>query len=210
MEELLKILPDAITYLASGFAFIAGFYFIVDKRFDFFSDISFSVMLVLGFVCTNGLQAIPVPFVISDIYLRNILIFLISGIIGLVVAFITNTAGVRANKLVLKLGRRKTSSSFFWYDRLDTKDKPTWLRLISYEHEYMLQGVLLSLDEAKENPYLLLGYCRKYDLDGTPIEDQYAENEKVQCVVSADAFQEIYLIYDKHSDIPTLIELKKE
>lgn len=201
MEELFKILPDIITYLASGFSLITGFYFIIDKRFDFFSDISFSVMLVLGFVCTNFFQALSIPYIISNTYVRNILIFIASGIIGLFVALIRNTIGTRANKFIIKIGRRKTSSSLFWYDRLDAKDKPVWLRLINYEQEYILQGVLLSLDEAKENPYLLLGFCKKFDLDGSPIDRQYETSENVQCIVRADTFQEIYMIYDPNSDL---------
>lgn len=113
MEDLFKILPEAITYLASGFAFIAGFYFLIDRRFDFFSEISFSVMLVLGFVCTNFLQALPFSFVIENAYIRNIAIFIISGIIGFLVALIRNTIGERAIKFVIRTGRRKTSSAFF-------------------------------------------------------------------------------------------------
>jgi len=200
MDSLFKILPDAITYLASGFACIAGFYFIVDRRFDFFSEISFSVILVLGFACTNFLQALPTSFVITDIYIRNVLIFITSCVIGLLAAIIRNTIGKRVNEFIIEHGRRKTSSSSFWYDRLDVKEKPIILRLVNYEQKCILQGVLLSIDEAKENPYLLLGYCRKFDLDGHTLDEQYASDEKVQCVVRADIFQEIYLIYDEESD----------
>lgn len=208
MESLLNILPDAITYLASGFAFLAGFYFIIDKRFDFFSDISFSVMLVLGFICTNFLQAIPTPFVISNSYFRSILIFVVSGIVGLLIAIIRNVVGASASKFVIKIGRRKTSSSFFWYDRLDAMDKPVTLRLVNYEQQYIFQGILLSIDEAQENPYLLLGYCKKYDLGGHLIDRQYEDDTTIQCVVRADTFQEIYLMYDKDSNLK--IEINRE
>lgn len=210
MEELFKILPDAIIYLASGFSFISGFYFIIDKRFDFFSDIGFSVMLVLGFVCTNFFQMLPILHIISNTYVRNILIFIASGLIGLLVALTRNTIGTSASKFIIKIGRRKTSSKLFWYDRLDAKDKPVWLRLINYEQEYILQGVLLSLDEAEENPYLLLGYCKKFDLNGFPIDQQYEADDNVQCIVRADTFQEIYMIYDKESDLSIPLELIKD
>lgn len=36
MAELFDLLPNIILYLASGFAFICGYYFLIDKRFDFF------------------------------------------------------------------------------------------------------------------------------------------------------------------------------
>lgn len=210
MEDLFNILPEAITYLASGFAFIAGFYFLIDRRFDFFSEISFSVMLVLGFVCTNLLQAFPAPFVIENAYFRNIAIFLISGFIGFLVALIRNTLGQQASKFVIKTGRRKTSSSSFWYDLLDDKDKPIWLRLIDQEHGHILQGVLLSLDEAQDNPYLLLGYCTKFNLEGDILDNQHANDKRYQCVVRADAFQEIIFIYDEKSDKPIELSVSEE
>lgn len=210
MEDIFKILPEAITYLASGFAFIAGFYFLIDRRFDFFSEISFSVMLVLGFVCTNFLQALPSPFVIENAYIRNIAIFIISGIIGFFAAFIRNTIGQWTSKFVIKIGRHKTSSSFFWYDLLDDKDKPIWLRLTNHEQGYILQGVLLALDEVQDNPYLLLGYCTKYDLNGDLIDNRYAENKQYQYVVRADTFQEIVLIYNKESNKPIELTISEE
>lgn len=211
MEDLFKILPEVITYLASGFAFIAGFYFLIDRRFDFFSEISFSVMLVLGFVCTNLLQVLPSPFVIENAYIKNIAIFILSGIIGLFVAFIRNTIGQWVSKFVVKTRRRKTSSSFFWYDLLDDKDTPVWLRLINHKQGYVLQGVLFSLDEAhQDNPYLLLGYCTKYDLKGNIMDNQYAKDKRYRCVVRANTFQEIVLIYDKKSNKPIELTISEE
>lgn len=199
MDALYAILPDAIIYLASGFAFIAGFYSLIDKRFDFFSEIGFTVMLALGFVCTNLLQILPKPFVITDSNVRGVLIVIASGCLGLLTALIRNVFGKRASLFIIKYGRRRTSSKLFWYYLLDEKDKPVWLRLRNDEGNYILEGVLLSLDEADENPYLLLGYCRRLDLDGALAADDCASKSNVQYVVRADSFNEIQIIYDEKS-----------
>ena len=59
MADLFEILPMAILYLACGFTFLCGFYMLIDRRFDFFSDISFSIMLV----CLDIAESISEHFV---------------------------------------------------------------------------------------------------------------------------------------------------
>ena len=101
----------------------------------------------------------------------------------------------------LLYGRRKSSSEFFWYDILDDKDKPIWIRLTNFERQYILDGILLSLAETKDNPYLLLGYCKKYNLDGTPItnENVNANDKHIQKIVRPDSFDEITIFYAENS-----------
>ena len=57
--------------------------------------------------------------------------------------------------------------------------------------------MLLSLAESGENPYLLLGYCKKYDLDSNPIsaENVNSEDRYVQKIVRPDSFDEITVFY---------------
>lgn len=197
MEDLFNILPLAILYLASGFAFLCGYYLLIDRRFDFMSDISFSIMLVIGYLIDTVACAIPHDFGFVNEHFRNLVLVLGSFLCGIVVAYIRNGMGDKMNSFVIRHGRRKSSSESFWYNILDEKDKPIWMRLTNIEKNYMLDGVLLSLAETKENPYLLLGYCMKYDLDGNPIaqENVNARDKYVQKIVRPDAFDEITIFY---------------
>lgn len=200
MGDLFAILPEAILYIASGFAFLCGFYLLVDRRLDFFSEISFWIMLVIGFVCTNIMRIPNIDTSDMNVGLKNIIVLCGSFVAGIVIAGVQKVGGDKINRLVIKMGRRKSSTAFFWYELLDKKDKPIWLRLKNIEKGYVLEGVLLAIDEAKENPYLLLGYCKKYDLEGKLLENEYAESERVQCVVRADSYDEIVVIYDEQSE----------
>lgn len=201
MADLFEILPMAILYLASGFTFLSGIYLLIDKRFDFMSDISFTIMLVLGFLINTIVSAIPIDFGFRNTYFRNLALVFFSFLCGVAVAILTNNMGDRVNNFVIRYGRRKSSSDSFWYDILDSKDKPIWIRLTNIEKEYILDGVLLSLAETKENPYLLLGYCKKYDLDGNAIEKENvnAEDRYVQKIVRPDSFDEITVFYSEGS-----------
>lgn len=197
MSDLFGILPMAIMYLASGFTFLCGFYLLIDKRFDFMSDISFSIMLVLGFLIDTAVAAIPYDFGFRNVYLRNLVLVMFSFLGGVAVAFVRNSMGDKINNFVIRNGRRKTSSESFWYDILDAKDRPIWIRLTNIEKNYILDGVLLSLAESMDNPYLRLGYCTKYDLKGDPIviENVNAKDKYVQKIVRPDAFDEITIFY---------------
>lgn len=201
MTDLFNILPMAILYLASGFAFLCGYYLWIDRRFDFLSDVSFSIMLVIGYLVDSVACAIPYNFGFTNESVRNLFLVLISFICGMIIAGIRNKIGGRLNKFVIKHGRRKSSSEFFWYDILDDKNKPLWIRLTNLEKEYILDGVLLSLSESKENPYLLLGYCKKYSLQGEPLQmdNVDSENKYVQKIVRPDNFSEITIIYKEGS-----------
>ncbi len=199
MSDLFSILPEAILYLACGFSFIFGFYLLIDRRFDFFSEVGFTIMLVIGFLNVNIIGALPSPFVLKSSSLRNVLLVIVVFVIGAVIAIIRNIVGENISNFIIKCGRRKTSSGLFWYDILDKKDKPIWVRCVNMEKDYILQGVLLSLDEKNENPYLLLGYCSKYDLNGHLIDNQYQNDDRVQFIINPDDFDEIILIYDENS-----------
>lgn len=201
MSDLFDILPLAILYLASGFVFLCGFYLWIDRRFDFLSEISFSIMLVVGYLLDTIARSVPINFGLTNESIRNLVFVLISFICGMGLAILRNKVGSKVSKFVIRYGRRKSSSEFFWYDILDEKDKPTWIRLLNYEKEYILEGILLSLAETEDNPYLLLGYCKKYNLDGTAIdkENVNANDEHFQKIVRPDSFDEITLIYEDDS-----------
>lgn len=197
MSDLFSILPLAILYLASGFAFLCGFYLWIDRRFDFLSEISFSIMLVVGYLLDTFVRSIPKNFGFTNESIRNLVFVFISFICGMGVALLRNKVGSKVSKFIIRYGRRKSSSEFFWYDILDEKDKPTWIRLLNSEKEYILEGVLLSLAETEDNPYLLLGYCKKYNLDGTEIDNENvnANDKHIQKIVKPDSFDEITLFY---------------
>lgn len=197
MSDLFDILPLAILYLASGFVFLCGFYLWIDRRFDFLSEISFSIMLVVGYLLDTIARSVPINFGLTNESIRNLVFVLISFICGMGLAILRNKVGGKVSKFVIRYGRRKSSSEFFWYDILDEKDKPTWIRLSNFEKEYILEGILLSLAETEDNPYLLLGYCKKYNLDGTEIdkENVNANDEHIQKIVRPDSFDEITLFY---------------
>lgn len=201
MSDLFDILPLAILYLASGFVFLCGFYLWIDRRFDFLSEISFSIMLVVGYLLDTIARSVPINFGLTNESIRNLVFVLISFICGMGLAILRNKVGGKVSKFVIRYGRRKSSSEFFWYDILDEKDKPTWIRLSNFEKEYILEGILLSLAETEDNPYLLLGYCKKYNLDGTEInkENVNANDEHFQKIVRPDSFDEITLIYEDDS-----------
>lgn len=202
MADLYQILPEAMLYLSSGFAFVCGLYLLIDKRFDFFSEISFSMMLILGFLLNTAACAIPVDFGFRNLNLRNIVMVAFSFFCGMAAAAIRNKAGNRVSRFVIKVGRRKSASKSFWYDLLDEKDKPVWLRMTNLKEKYILDGVWLSLAETDENPYLLLGYCKKYTLTGEPMdfENICSKYGYVQKVVRPDSFDEVTLIYAEDSE----------
>lgn len=197
MADLFNILPMAILYLASGFTFVCGYYLWIDRRFDFLSDISFSVMLVVGYLIDTVIRAIPYDFGFTEESIRNLILVCVSLICGMIVAIMRNKLGGRVSRFVIRHGRRKSSSELFWYDILDDKDKPIWIRLTNLEKNYILDGVLLSLSETQENPYLLLGYCKKYNLEGLPLEKENVDSEDkyVQKIVRPDSFDEITIFY---------------
>lgn len=201
MSDLFDILPLAILYLASGFAFLCGFYLWIDRRFDFLSEISFSIMLVIGYLLDTIARSLPKNFGFTNESIRNLVFVFISFICGMVLAILRNKVGSKVSKFIIRYGRRKSSSEFFWYDILDEKDKPVWIRLSNIENKYILEGVLLSLAETEDNPYLLLGYCKKYNLDGTAIDNENVnENDKhIQKIVRPDSFDEITLFYAEDS-----------
>lgn len=204
MSDLYKILPDVILYLSCGFAFLIGFYLINDQRFNFFSDISFTVMLVLGFSCAMLIEYILALIGVNvnycNLYEKSIVFFIVSFLSGFGLAILKNVMGERIVSIAMWLGRRKSMELNFWHSLLDSKEKPVWLRLYSKSNDYVLEGVLISIDEKDENPYLVLSYCRKYDLHGHRINDVFYRNDTTQCVVRADSFDEILLIYAENSD----------
>lgn len=202
MADLFNILPLVIFYLANGFMFLCGFYLLIDKRFDFLSDVSFSIMLIIGYLIDIVIRAIPYNFGIKNTFLRNILVILISFILGILLAIIKNKYGGKISSYIIRNGRKKSSSSLFWYDLLDENDKPIWVRLTNLDKGYYLQGILISLDETQNNPYLSLGYCKKYDLQGNEIkfENVDSNNARVRKIVRPDSFDEITILYDKNSD----------
>lgn len=199
MDALLNILPEAILYFASGFLFICGFYFLIDRRFDFFSDVGLSILLVIGFAITNASGAIPKPFHFPNEFTRNICILLISFLIGIIVAFTRNKLAPYISNFTIKIGRKKTASINFWYDITDSPQKPVWIRLTSFEKNYILEGILFSLSEEKENPYLRLSNYIEYNLDGDILDDTNFEKDNVQIIVRPDNFDKIMLTYDENS-----------
>lgn len=205
MAELLELLPKAMLYLASGFAFIGGFYFLLDKRFDYFSEISFWVMLIWGFFLTNFIKALcNIEGAVNE-NVKNTLIVTGSLVIGLLIAAVRNCLDKKSSKWVLNLGRRKTFTTSFWYSLLDDADKPVTVRLKSEERKMILEGVLLRISEEDENPYMLLGYCMKYSLTGGVINASLSEDRHIQMIVRPDDFDEVILIYAE--DSAKIIEL---
>lgn len=210
MKELFEILPMIILYLTCGYTFLCGLYILIDKRFDFFSDISFSIMLVLGFLINTIIYAIPINFKVKNEYIEDSLLIGVSFIIGILVAVFRNTIGFKVENFIIdKCQRRKTYSESFWYDILDEKDKPVWLRLTNLEKEYVLDGVLVKISEEKENPYILLGYCKKYHLDGKPIlqENINSEDGYIQKIIRVDSFDEITVFYGENSRKKVTLEI---
>lgn len=200
MAELFSILPNIIVYLASGFLFLLGFYLLCDKRFDFLSDISFTIMLVIGFIITTGIKEAPFSTQKLSADAKTLIIIVISFCIGGVISFLKNYFGSRVAEILIGIGlRKRTSTNAFWYEVLDKNDTEMGIRLVSYEKQIILQGILLSLDETTDNPYLLIGRCSKYDIKGRLIDNSEENLGNVQCVVKADDFDLIYLLYDEDS-----------
>lgn len=202
MAELFNILPMVIFYLANGFMFLCGFYLLIDKRFDFLSDVSFSIMLIMGYLIDIVIRAIPYDFGIKNTFFRNILVICLSFILGILLAIIKNKYGGKISSYIIKKGRKKSSSSLFWYDLLDENDKPMWIRLTNIDKQYYLQGILISLSETQDNPYLALGYCKKFDLNGEEIEIENVDsnNARIRKIVRPDSFDEVTILYDMNSD----------
>lgn len=199
MDILLKILPEAILYLASGFLFICGFYLLVDRRFDFFSEIGLVIILIIGLGITNPLRTILTNFDFLSDFTRHLIILAASLILGILIAIFRNFLGPHMRRFTFKLGRSKTSSDNFWYDIPDLKSKPVWVLLRNNKDKYILEGVLLSISEDKTNPYLLLGYYKRRDFNYNEIDYDFSKKKNYQLVVRPDSFDEILLIYDEDS-----------
>ena len=210
MKDLFEILPTAILYLACGYIFLCGFYLLLDDRFDFLSETSFYIMLVLGFLINTIVLAIPYDFGLRNIYVRDCVLVVFSFVCGVVSAFIRNYCAPKLEKYLTKNFRRKTISESFWYNILDDPRKPVWLRLTNLEKKYNLDGVLLELSEDKENPYVLLGYSQKYDLEGNPMVDDNVNSMDghIKKVVRVDSFDEITIFYDEKSEKTVELKIK--
>lgn len=182
----------------------------LDDRFDFLSEISFSIMLVLGFLINTIVLAIPYDLGLRNIYVRDCVLVVFSFVCGVVSAFIRNYCAPKLEKYLTKSFRRKTISESFWYNILDDPRKPVWLRLTNLEKKYNLDGVLLELSEDKENPYVLLGYSQKYDLEGNPMVDDNVNSMDghIKKVVRVDSFDEITIFYDEKSEKTVELKIK--
>lgn len=207
MKELLELLPQVMLYLASGFAFISCFYFFTEKRYDFFSEISFWIMLVWGFLLSNIIKSLPNIFNIDNEKIKNIIVISLSACIGIVIGVLRNYIEEMGNQSLIGLGRRKTFVKSFWYSILDY-GKPVTVRLKKEKQNTILEGVLIRISEDDENPYLLLGYCMKYDLMGRCLDKRYKKDKSAQMIVRPNEFDEIILIYSEGSS--KIIELKLE
>lgn len=139
-------------------------------------------MLVLGFLINTIVLAIPYDLGLRNIYVRDCVLVVFSFVCGVVSAFIRNYCAPKLEKYLTKSFRRKTISESFWYNILDDPRKPVWLRLTNLEKKYNLDGVLLELSEDKENPYVLLGYSQKYDLEGNPMVDDNVNSMDGKCM----------------------------
>ena len=102
MKDLFEILPTAILYLACGYIFLCGFYLLLDDRFDFLSEISFSIMLVLGFLINTIVLAIPYDLGLRNIYVRDCVLVVFSFVCGVVSAFIRNYCAPKLEKYLTK------------------------------------------------------------------------------------------------------------
>ena len=210
MKDLFEILPTAILYLACGYIFLCGFYLLLDDRFDFLSEISFSIMLVLGFLMNTIVLAIPYDFGLRNIYVRDCVLVVFSFVCGVVSAFIRNYCAPKLEKYLTKNFRRKTISESCLFKIIYFTRKPVWLRLTNLEKKYNLDGVLLELSEDKENPYVLLGYSQKYDLEGNPMVDDNVNSMDghIKKVVRVDSFDEITIFYDEKSEKTVELKIK--
>lgn len=145
-----------------------------------------------------------------NIYVRDCVLVVFSFVCGVVSAFIRNYCAPKLEKYLTKSFRRKTISESFWYNILDDPRKPVWLRLTNLEKKYNLDGVLLELSEDKENPYVLLGYSQKYDLEGNPMVDDNVNSMDghIKKVVRVDSFDEITIFYDEKSEKTVELKIK--
>lgn len=195
--DILSFLPEAILYIVCGYLFLQGFYWASDQRFNFFSETGFTVILCVGYISVNILSLIPfLNTGESDNSYRNIAIVIICLISGLCASHLRNYINKKINQSESFFGRNRSFSGSFWYDHLvDDPDKPVWLFLVSYERKYILEGVLLFLDEDKENPYVKLGYFKKHSLEWETLEDCFQNNEKMNIIVNLAEFDEIMVKY---------------
>lgn len=199
--SIFDIFPNAFLYLAVGYAHLWGFSLLVDRRYNYLNDAGFFIMFISGWLIDSIARVIPYDFGLTNNYCRNICIVLFGLVLGVILAIIRNFTGKYINDCFFLIGRRRTSSVSFWYNLLDDTDKVVFLRLKNYEKKYILEGILLSLSETEDNPYLHLGHCNTYDLSWNLICDESSTDPTgcMQKVVRADSFDEITFIYSEGS-----------
>ena len=200
MADIYAILPDVLLYISCGFLFLQGYYLIVDQRFAFASETGLMITLIVGFLELNLFDGFNLSNIIKNPYILNAIIVFSSFLIGMIVAVLKNIIIKFAENVAFSLGRKKTSSSNFWFDVLDPKNKPMWIRLMKNDERTILEGVLLSLDEKEDNPYMVLGYFKKYDFNGNELINEYSSLKYAAIVVRPDDYDEIIIMYDHESE----------
>ena len=228
MDELFKLLPLIIGYLACGAAAVLGFCFLYEKRYNFFSEISLWYILIFGYVLFEVFDLIPTPSwqwlikIINKFSAQQLTIvkngsfcllsaltgFIVSAVRNIYIFYIRNRNTKKNTKekthrsfvVCLKGMRRRTNQSNFWLNLLDDVDKPVQLRLINYEKDLVIDGFLLSIGEEEQNPYIALGYCKRYNLKKDPYSED--KDEYHQVIVKPDDFDEVTIIYRKDSRKP--------
>lgn len=191
LEELFKLLPEIIIYLASGYVFINVFCFFGIRHIKS-EDIQgkFFISLIIGFVLKNLLAMIPIR---CATYLNYLALLFVSLITAFLLAKIVRLDKV--NLLLKKMSNGHTINRYFWQDIVEDE---MFVRLINYEHDIMIMGYCHGKEDFERFPQLILEQYIIQDLQGKELENNCNKIREF-IVVNLEKFDSVQITYNEKS-----------
>ncbi len=200
LEDLFKLLPEIIIYLASGYIFINVFCFLGIRQVKL-NDIEgkFTISLVIGFILKNLLALIPIRIATYVNYFALLLF-------SLIVAFLLGKT-VQSNKLKLilkKFSNGRTVNRYFWQDLVENE---MFIKLTNYDKNYIIMGYCHGKEDFERIPQLILEQYMISDLNGKVLES-YINKKKDYIVVNLEKYDIIQITYNENSAHCSKIEVE--
>lgn len=192
LEELFKLLPEIIIYLASGYIFINVFCFFGVRNIKS-EDIQgkFFISLILGFVLKNLLSLIPIR---CDTYLNYLALLFVSLILAFLLAKVVRLNKV--NSVLKRMSNGHTINRYFWQDFIENE---MFVRLTDYEHNVMIMGYCHGEEDFERFPQLILEQYVIKDLQGGLLENKL-NMKRDFIVVNLEKFDSVQITYSESSE----------
>lgn len=205
LNDLFEILPDIVLYIASGYLFILTFSFISLRQK--MKDINgiFCASLAVGFILKMVLCAIVK---IRFGYYINVVAFLIfSMAVGAFLGLFIKSKFCR--NILKKINVNRSVNENMWHDIIDSDKRTMWVRVVDWEKERVIVGILVLVEEFQREPQILLQQYQVFDLEGNMIED-YIDYPNQRILIKTERFDNIDIVYDVESTHFDKIEIEED